>query len=249
MFRNKLTALEHPTPDAPIDCSNRVQFANTVLWLEDQKIRHYKIEDREPLRAIGTPNWEKNWEAAYEQYKNDVGMMKVNGPVEELSWLLSYAVRLEYLDNVETFKSFTADRVNELNKPSKPTISSSNPFDNLNLVGGNFAACVEKLAKRLNHSTHVDPAITLEASARLIYEKLRPEALNQPKPEGKAFPIKESEQFMFADKNSDEAAKILRLLQIQSVRNVQTSVNENIVAIQEITADPKTDSKLGKVGF
>lgn len=119
----------------------------------------------------------------------------------------------------------------------------------MNLVGAEFVSGVEKLAKRLNHPMHSDPAVTLEASARLIYEKLRPEAANQSKPEGKAYSIKESDQFMFADKNMDEAAKILRLLQIQSVRQVQTSVNESIVAIQEITADPKTDSKLGKVGF
>jgi len=175
--------------------------------------------------------------------------MKVNGAVEELSWLLSYAVRLEYFDNVETYKSFTSERVSELNKSSKPTVASTNPFDNMNLVGADFVSGVEKLAKRLNHPVHSDPTITLEASARLIYDKLRPDALKQPKPVGKAYPIKESDQFMFTDKNMDEAAKILRLLQIQSVRQVQTSVNENIVAIQEITADPKTDSKLGKVGF
>lgn len=119
----------------------------------------------------------------------------------------------------------------------------------MNLVGADFVSGVEQLAKRLNHPIHVDPVLTLEASARLIYDKLRPEAFNHAKPEGKAYPIKESDQFIFADKNMDEAAKILRLLQIQSVRHVQTAVNENIVAIQEITADPKTDSKLGKVGF
>lgn len=79
--------------------SDRSQFANTVLWLEDQKIRHYKIEDRTGLRAIGTPNWE----TAYGKYKEDVGMMKLNNPVEELSWLLSYAVRLEYFDNGKAF--------------------------------------------------------------------------------------------------------------------------------------------------
>ncbi|KAG4081198.1 hypothetical protein HA402_003225 [Bradysia odoriphaga] len=248
MFRNKLIALEHPTPDT-VDATDRLQFANTVLWLEDQKIRHYKIEDRVPLRAIGTPNWESSWETAYQRYKEDVGMMKVNGPVEELSWLLSYAVRLEYLDNVETYKTFTSDRVSELCKASKPTVESSNPFDTMNLVGADFVSGVEKLAKRLNHPVHTNPAITLEASARIIYEKLRPEALNQPKPVGQAYPIKGSDQYIFADKNMDEAAKILRLLQIQSVRQVQTSVNENIVAVQEITADPKTDSKLGKVGF
>lgn len=84
---------------------DRLQFANTVLWLEDQKIRHYKIEDRAALRAIGTPNWEQNWESAYRQYKDDVGMIKLNGAVEELSWLTSYAVRLEYMDNSKSFLS------------------------------------------------------------------------------------------------------------------------------------------------
>lgn len=86
--------------NSTIFVADRVQFANTVLWLEDQKIRHYKIEDRAPLRVIGTPNWEKEWDAAYQKYKEDVGMMNgVNGAIEELSWLLSYAVRLEYFDN------------------------------------------------------------------------------------------------------------------------------------------------------
>lgn len=85
---------------------DRMQFANTVLWLEDQKIRHYKIEDRAPLRAIGTTNWENEWEAAFRKYKGDVGMMKVNGAAEELSWLLSYAVRLEYFDNGKYFRLF-----------------------------------------------------------------------------------------------------------------------------------------------
>lgn len=78
-----------------------MQFANTVLWLEDQKIRQYKIEDREALRAIGTtPEWETNWEAAYAIYRNDVGMpAELLQSLEQLSWLLSVAVRWEYTDN------------------------------------------------------------------------------------------------------------------------------------------------------
>jgi RLL motif-containing protein 1 len=45
-----------------------------------------------------------------------------------------------------------------------------------------------------------------------------------------------------------EASKILRLLHIRDLRELQNRVNEAIVAVQSITANPKTDTKLGKVG-
>lgn len=47
----------------------------------------------------------------------------------------------------------------------------------------------------------------------------------------------------------NQAAKILRLLHIQNIRQLQTQINELIVAAQNITANPKTDTKLGKVGI
>lgn len=85
------------SPNLPID---RSQFANTVLWLEDQKIRFYKIEDRQVLRSIGEkPDWEIEWNKAYGKLQKDLGMPKFESPAEELSWLLNHAVRLEYLDN------------------------------------------------------------------------------------------------------------------------------------------------------
>lgn len=50
------------------------------------------------------------------------------------------------------------------------------------------------------------------------------------------------------DKTVNDAAKILRLLHIKELRELQTQINEAIVCIQAITANPKTDTKLGKVG-
>jgi RLL motif-containing protein 1 len=50
------------------------------------------------------------------------------------------------------------------------------------------------------------------------------------------------------DSEMEKAARILRLLQIHSIRDIQTMINETIVSTQECTADPKTDSKLGQVG-
>lgn len=51
------------------------------------------------------------------------------------------------------------------------------------------------------------------------------------------------------DKIINEAAKILRLLYIQDLRVLQTKINEVIVNVQSLVADPRTDSKLGKIGW
>lgn len=53
---------------------------------------------------------------------------------------------------------------------------------------------------------------------------------------------------VFSDATLNEAAQILRLLHIEELRELQTKINEAIVAVQAIIADPKTDHRLGKVG-
>ena len=54
--------------------------------------------------------------------------------------------------------------------------------------------------------------------------------------------------FDLEDETLSEAAKVLRLLHIKELRHLQTSINELIVAVQTVTANPKTDQSLGKVG-
>lgn len=148
MMKNKLVALKHPTPDN-LDCNGKVTcisagsvltvgfflltdrkvFASTVLWLEDQKIREYRIEDREGLRQVDSAD---KWEKAYTAYKQDVGMPKLTTPVEELSWLLSYAVRLEYLDDPDKYKDLNSKEILAKNsKSQEPTIKAQNSFDKL----------------------------------------------------------------------------------------------------------------------
>lgn len=66
------------------------------MWLEDQKIRHYKIEERDGLRNIEKDSWKD----AFNTYQKDLVSPVLEGtPNEQLNWLLSYAVRLEYADN------------------------------------------------------------------------------------------------------------------------------------------------------
>lgn len=109
--------------------TDRKTFASTVLWLEDQKIRHYKIEDRNGLRQLDNlPEWEK----AYAKYKYDLAMPKFNTIAEEMSWLLSYAVRLEYLDAPEKYKDINSKEIlKRLDKANVPSVKAQNSFDNI----------------------------------------------------------------------------------------------------------------------
>uniref|UniRef100_A0A6P7FWR2 RNA transcription, translation and transport factor protein n=1 Tax=Diabrotica virgifera virgifera TaxID=50390 RepID=A0A6P7FWR2_DIAVI len=67
---------------------------------------------------------------------------------------------------------------------------------------------------------------------------------------GTPFPIQDADLgFDLNDPVLNQAAKILRMIYIQDMRNLQTRANELIVAVQSVTANPKTDTKLGKVGF
>lgn len=97
--------------------------------MEDQKIRTYKIEDREPLRRMENMD---QWEKAYVQYKIDLGMPQFQTPLEELSWIVSYAIRLEFLDAPESYKDLSSEKVaEESSKSIKPSIKNENFFDNM----------------------------------------------------------------------------------------------------------------------
>lgn len=89
----------------------------------------------------------------------------------------------------------------------------------------------------------------LEAIARIVKERLSSAAINRNPILGTPFPFEKGNDIVFKDDPSlDYPVRILRLLQIQSLRQLQTRINETIVAVQNLTANPKTDTKLGKVG-
>jgi len=67
--------------------------------------------------------------------------------------------------------------------------------------------------------------------------------------QGTPFPLESADLgFDTGDAVLNQAAKVLRLLHIRDLRQLQTSINEALVAVQNLIADPKTDTRLGKVG-
>lgn len=99
MLRSKLISLGHPNPEN-INPNDQKSYRNLILYLEDQHIRNYKIEDRAELRKITSPNWPKT----FEKYKEDLNCPKeLNKEIDQLNWIVSYAIKLEYTDNCKIF--------------------------------------------------------------------------------------------------------------------------------------------------
>ncbi|KAK2856786.1 hypothetical protein Q5P01_005521 [Channa striata] len=259
MFRRKLTALDYHNPNG-FDCTDETQFRNCIVWLEDQKIRHYKIEDRGNLRNIPSSDWSK----AYQKYLQDLNCpFGVQERQEAVDWLLGLAVRYEYGDNDgisdggENLQNCVCVSSVEKYKNCQPLAASSNadravdPLVNLDSTSPDFKAGVMALANILKVQRHDDYLVMLKAIRILIQERLSPEAItkaNQNR-EGVAVALdKHILGFDTGDATLNEAAQILRLLHIEELRELQTKINEAIVAVQAIIADPKTDHRLGKVG-
>ncbi|KAL4656244.1 hypothetical protein GN956_G6404 [Arapaima gigas] len=247
MFRRKLAALDYHNPSG-FNCKDETEFRNFIVWLEDQKIRHYKIEDRGSLRNIHSSEWPK----FFDKYLQDIKCpFKAQERPEMVDWLLGLAVRFEYGDNGEAFAVFEKYRNCKPDTDVTNQSKACDPLINLDSNNPDFKAGVLALANLLQIQRHDDYLVMLKAIRILIQERLTPEAIAKAGQKKEGLPVSLDKHilgFDTGDATLNEAAKILRLLHIEELRELQTRINEAIVAVQAIIADPKTDHRLGKVG-
>ncbi|XP_014485603.1 PREDICTED: UPF0568 protein C14orf166 homolog [Dinoponera quadriceps] len=249
MFERKLKALGYLEWDK-VNGNNNQHFRKVIVWLEDQKIRHYTIDDRMQLRDITSPEWPK----VFEKYCNEVKCPITKNTTDQLEWFIGYAVWLEFGDDCQKYKGIIGSKAKVINKGANvPNVKSVNPLDNLDFDSNAFKIGVSSIAKLLRVPQHSDHLVTLQACSKLVCNKLNVETVKQ-RPntmtaKGKSLTAMTiGPGFNMGDIMLDNAARGLSLLYIQDLRNLQTKINETIVAVQNITANPKTDTKLGKVG-
>ncbi|XP_077281575.1 RNA transcription, translation and transport factor protein-like isoform X1 [Temnothorax americanus] len=248
MFERRLKALGYLEWDK-VNGNNTEHFRKVIVWLEDQKIRHYAIDDRKKLRDIASSEWPN----AFEKYCNDIECPITKNEIDRLEWFIGYAVLLEFEDDCQKYQQVVGSKAKDKKEVKVPRIKSTNPLDNLDFDGDAFKNGVNSIAKLLNVPKHSDHLVTLRACSKLVCNKLNADAIKQP---NNALNAKGKSQtkviigpgFNMGDAMLDNAAKGLSLLYVQDLRNLQTKINETIVAVQNITANPKTDTKLGKVG-
>eukprot|EP01088_Endostelium_zonatum_P007784 TRINITY_DN20202_c0_g1_i1.p1 TRINITY_DN20202_c0_g1~~TRINITY_DN20202_c0_g1_i1.p1 ORF type:complete len:270 (-),score=80.91 TRINITY_DN20202_c0_g1_i1:73-882(-) len=267
VFERKLRALEYPN-SSTFDITKMEQVQALVSWLEDMKIRSLKIEERDNLRK-----YDNNWINTFQKYVDELGYGKkvdeknLEGPI---NYLLAHAISLEYSDNRDDInkrsqKHQTQTQVQNVLSDRMQQDLSTNATDPFNTL--EFKQELQKLTKLFNLPPNDDTTVVLKTLAHLIQrrfsvrtggaaqivdlsKKSQSNSLSNDKPnwmtalEEGAFPL----GFETRDKDLDKAATILRILYVSDLKELQTEINELIVAVQNFTADPKAQSSLGKVG-
>ncbi|KAG2433078.1 hypothetical protein HYH02_012782 [Chlamydomonas schloesseri] len=277
----KLRALKYP--QVPLDTSDRDQLRKLVIWLENLKIREYKIADRKALADTASPGWD----AAFTKYLKDLDCPVP--PADQLAaveWLVAFAVNLDYGDNADKIKaaaaavskgpspaasaggtSAGASAASQQQQPKQQQLSKSSRADDevfKDLDDPQVAAAVLQLidAAKVPRSggggggggeaaDQADVVSALQAAAERLACQVGP-AL-QPgvwRPQGPAAQCLAEVPLGFEVQGDalSAAAKVLRLLFIRDLRRLQSQIDHAVVDMQEYTANPKTDSSLGKVG-
>jgi len=252
MFKRKLAALDYHKEYNPQDEND---FRQMVVWLEDMKIRLYPIDGRQNLRNIQSDQWEQTFHKYLQDLKYPYETEIIKDRMIISDWLFGMAVRFEYGDNVEKFKAIPSGNVSIEQQKNSSNQGSSNPLENIDFSSPEFKAGMLKLCELLQIPPKFnDTTAILRAVSKVITTKLSKEARekNQIKEQGSGVDFSIEQMSLGFDTNDmivNEAAKILRLLYIQDLRTLQTKINETIVSVQSLVADPRTDSKLGKIGW
>ncbi|KAL3994100.1 putative carnitine deficiency-associated family protein [Acanthocheilonema viteae] len=251
MSQRKLLLLGYPTNT--IDCENSEQLQELVLFVEHQHIRLYKIEDRAGLQSSDIEVWNKS----YAKYLADLQcpLSCDNDSAQEIiDWLLVRAIDFSYQQIAEG-KNFTAQKFEQLKAEKERQQKANDPLSTIDFSTEEARKGIEDLRVTLGITAHPDPLVVLKACCKFITANLSNEAIQTANKEAqtqkKTVPLSHFDMGMISSKNGtiDAAIRALRLIHLENLREVQTKINEAIVAVQELTADPKTDKRLGKVGL
>ncbi|XP_002740897.1 RNA transcription, translation and transport factor protein-like [Saccoglossus kowalevskii] len=172
MFKRKLQALGFHDPDT-FDITDERKWRNLIVWLEDQKIRLYTIEDRGPLRNTCGGDWP----TVFQKYLKDLQYTRdPNARTVVLDWLLGHSIRLEYGENVEKYKS--AQPILR-GSDGKAKVASDDIFAHLDVNSPEFKAGIISVSQQLSLPLHEDPLVMLKAVDILLQQRLSKEAISK----------------------------------------------------------------------
>lgn len=240
-------------PAEVINFENLDHIRELVAWLEDQYIRLYKIDDRTALRSDDS----ETWSCAFIKYLADLKCpfaSKDSYRKEAVEWLLDLAI-ISLYDKAPEAANLTTVKLEDLKEEKERKQKASDPISALDFHGEDFKKGLEDLRNLLGIGLHPNSDVVLKASCKFIVDNLSDKTIetrnkmeNSTSP---TLPLNKLDMGMTTTKNGaiDAAVRALRLIHLENLRETQTEINEVIVAVQEITADPKTDKRLGKVGY
>ena len=173
MFRRKLKALGYPSADN-VNIADSKDLKSLVVWLENQKIRQYKIEDRADLQNHEGEEWKRSFQRYLKDlecpFNCDVHLQSV------VDWLLGVAVRYDYVDAAKEHPELRCGVDSTRDVPLSLSQAGKSALD-IDPSDATLAAGVRALAKIMQIAHHPDPSVLLEAVRIVIQENLTASAL------------------------------------------------------------------------
>lgn len=263
----RLSALAHPNA-ATFGATDPTAADAVALasWLEDRFIRQQPPEERGPLRQ-GEP-------AALRAYLEELGSPawvdaheRAGRYAPVCSWLVNLALQYEYGDNLDAHEAAATAAL----AAAQPPLLAHDDAELLALAAAlkvtpsqDPVATLQAALKAARQRPRPPPvpapapkraapapgsscsAPSSASAGRCSSAAGRPKGAQAPL-EGLSdgtFPL----GFATGSEAVDDAARVLRMLHVRALRQLQDSVNATIAGMQEFTANPKTDGNLGRVG-
>ncbi|XP_055332763.1 RNA transcription, translation and transport factor protein-like isoform X2 [Paramacrobiotus metropolitanus] len=240
MTSRKLKAVGY-TGDLPVDLEDPDVYTNVLSWLiKDKRLQSLVPEARNKFITA----CENGLTVALDEERTD--------------WLLRQLVsrecktlesRFRVSHNYENVSICKGDGAKFI--AIEGVIPKKHPLDNMNENSQIVQAGLQSLAKML----HIFPAEDRSRVLEMVVQRL--ETLSQNGPvesngehgNGATVPLDAIPLgFAVGDSLLENAMKVVRLLHIEQLRDLQTRMDEVLVLMQEITANPQTDERLGKIG-
>ena len=266
-FSTRLRALNYPSTFDPSDPG---QACALYVWLEDHHIRQLPISERGPLRAF-EPAAVRAFVVECQAPVSIIAHLDAGRHRPVCSWLLGVALAYEYGDKYETYEAAYKAATPAVS-PASPSASLIQPDDpELKLLATalklqpesdaslTLQAVVRAARSLPRRAPSVVPAVTVPpstppaavAGAAALGVRAASSSGRDKTSHGALAPLSEETfplGFSLGDSTLDDAARVLRMLHVQRLRAMQDAVNKVIECLQEFTANPKTDARLGKVG-
>jgi len=218
------------------DPADEEALRQLVVWLEDHKIRALKKDERQHIRDTKSPQWP----TTFAGYLDELSCPVTYGPktrAQVMEWLLAHAVSYECEDRQSDILS-----MQKAAEASAPTAAPPEVLKELN--SKEFRTELGRIASALGVSSTEPSEQARAIRSALQSRRVTPENFSADDIGPANFPS----GIEMGDDALDHGARILRMLFVKDLRDLQTLIDESIVEAQGFTANPRTDAKLGKVG-
>lgn len=224
------------------------QLSSLICSIEDQFARVLPIEERTPLRTPG-PEWWPHW-AAYNARigcEAPVGPSATDANAAAVVALLQYAVMVEYEEHSEAINDSMAASVPITASGQESTCTAAGLREAMPLVS---QLCEVLQLPPASSATEPEVARALHSCARRLRIRARADARSESASEAGDVAAASSmpSGLQLSSEALERAAAVLRALYVDDMRELQHIVNDVLAAVQEYTADPKTNAALGQVG-